>query len=218
MRTRDVQGLTRRVETTVRGYSGRIDQQSSSQYYGSVSFAIPTNKYDAFRDELEGLVNSRFITTNISSQNLLPQKLSIEEQQKQADTTLTNYKAERQRIITAHANAVQALQLQIDTATTPSETVVLLKQQLANENVSYLVQLNAVDRKIQSAQEWQKTVQTQDKELLNSVATVTGTVSIQWISIWDMARLYLPGYWIPAIFALLTFLSLLWDRKRFGTV
>ena len=86
MRTRDVQGLTRRVVTTVRGFDGRIDQESSSPEYGSVGFVIPQSKYDAFRDELESLVNSRFLTVNVSSQNLLPQKQSIEEQQKQADT------------------------------------------------------------------------------------------------------------------------------------
>jgi len=217
MRARDVQGLTRRVETTVRGYSGRIDQQSSSQQYGSISFAVPQSKYDAFRTELESLVPSRFLTTNISSQNLLPQKLSIEEQQKQADTALVNYRAERQKIITAHTNAVQALQTQINESTEQG-IISSLTQQLVSENSSYTVRLSSIDKRIQSAEEWQKAVQTQDQELLNNVATVTGTVSIQWISFWGIARLYLPGYWIPAIFAALTFLSLLWDRRRFGTV
>lgn len=217
MRTRDVQGLTRRVETTVRGFSGRIDQESSSSEYGSVSFAVPQSKYDAFRTELESLVGSRFLTTNISSQNLLPQKLSIEEQQKQADATLANYRTERQRIVAAHTNTVQMLQSKINDATEEG-SVALLTQQLANENASYLVQLQNADRNIQSAQEWQKAVRTQDQELLNNVATVTGTVSIQWISWWNIALLYLPGYWIPALFAALTCLSFLWDRRRYGTV
>ena len=115
MQTRDVQGLTRRVETTVRGYNGRIDQESSSPQYGYVSFVVPSAKYDAFRDELEALVGSRFLTVNISSQNLLPQKQSIEEQQKQADSALADYKAARQKVVNAHAGTVQSLQSQIDT-------------------------------------------------------------------------------------------------------
>ena len=82
MRTRDVPALTRKVETTVRGYDGRIDSESSSGTYGYVSFAVPQTKYDSFRAELEGLVGSRFLSVNISSQNLLSQKVSIEEQQK----------------------------------------------------------------------------------------------------------------------------------------
>ncbi|OHA17734.1 MAG: hypothetical protein A2664_03935 [Candidatus Taylorbacteria bacterium RIFCSPHIGHO2_01_FULL_46_22b] len=238
MSTRDVQGLTRRVETTVRGYDGRIDQQSSSPKYGSVSFALPQGKYDAFRAELESLVPSRFLTINISSQNLLPQKQNIEEQQKQADTTLSDYKTARQKLVNAHASKVQSLQSQIDADTqqlvtlraqteTPqlliqiqsvSDNVASLKKQLVNENASYTLQLNEADRNIKYAQDWQKAVQTQDQTLLDNVATVNGTVSIQWISYWNIARLYLPDYWIPFIFAVLAFFSLLFDRRRFGTL
>jgi len=238
MYTRDVQGLTRRVETTVRGYDGRIDSESSSPQYGSVSFAVPQSKYDAFRTELEGLVDGRFLTVNISSQNLLPQKQSIEAQQTQATTALSDYRAARQKIVNAHVNTVQSLQGRIDADTrdllalraqaqTPqvqaqiqslSDDLYSLNQQLANENTSYSAQLKNADANIKYAEDWQKAVQTQDKNLLDTVATVTGTVSIQWISLWETAQLYLPGYWIPAIFAALALLSYLRDRRRFGVV
>lgn len=214
MRTRDVPSLTRRVETTVRGYSGRIDQESSSPEYGSVSFALPQAKYEAFRTELETLVGSRFLTINISSQNLLAQKVSIEEQQKQADKNLADYKAARQKLVIAHANVVQSLQAKIDVAAATSSDRILYQQQLANENASYATQLKNADANIKYAQDWQKAVQTQDKVLLDNVATVTGTVSIQRISLWEIVLLYLPGYWIPFIFAVLTVLSYLNDRRR----
>src|SRR3989338_1814079 len=236
MRTRDVQCLTRRVVTTVRGYDGRIDQESSSPQYGSVGFVIPQSKYDAFRVELESLVNSRFLTVNVSSQNLLPQKQSIEEQQKQADDTLADYKAARQSIVNAHASAAKSLQSQI---VADAEELVslraqiqtpqiqaqiqavydewsLLNQQLANENASYSSQLRNADANIAYAEKWQTAVATQDQALLDNVETVTGFVSLQWISLWTMAQLYLQGYWIPTIFAVLAFLSYLWDRRRFA--
>jgi hypothetical protein len=232
--TRDVPSLTRRVETTVRGYSGRIDQESVSPKYGSVSFSVPQSRYDAFRTELEGLVGSRFLSVNISSQNLLAQKVSIEEQQKQADTTLADYKTTRQKIVSAHTSAVQSLQAKIDAdarqltalraePSTPqlliqiqtlSDEWTSLKQQLVRENASYATQLTNADANIKYAQDWQKAVQTQDKTLLDNVATVTGTVSVEWISLWDTVLLYLPDYWIPTIFALLTALSYLRDRRR----
>ena len=238
MRTRNVQELTRRVETTVRGYGGRVDQESSSPEYGSVSFAVPQSKYDEFRAELESLVGSKFLVTNISSQNLLPQKLSIEEQQKQAEKTLADYKTARQKIVSVHTSNVQDLQSKISVdeqqlvslraeTQTPqvliqiqavSDELVYLKQRLSGENASYAKQLDNADRNIKNAQDWQKAVETQDKALLDNVATVNGIISIQFISLWDMIRLYLPGYWIPFIFAVLSFISLLWDRKRFGTV
>jgi hypothetical protein len=214
MLTRDVLALTRRVETTVRGYDGRIDSESSAEKYGYVSFALPQAKYDAFRTELESLVGSRFITLNISSQNLLSQKVSIEEQQKQADTNLTDLKAARQRIVSAHTATVKALQAKIDASAATSTDRAIYLQQLAGENASYVSQLQNADANIKYAQDWQKAVQTQDKTLLDNVATVNGTVSIQWVSLWDTVLLYLPGYWIPAIFAALSFLSYLYDRRR----
>ena len=98
-----------------------------------------------------------------------------------------------------------------------SDDLATLKRQLADENKSYTAALNNADRNIKYAEDWRKAVQTQDQTLLDNVATVTGTVSIQWISLWDITRLYLPGYWIPTIFAVLAILSFLHDRRRFGT-
>lgn len=238
MQTRDVAGLTRRVETTVRGYEGRIDQISASPKSGYVSFVVPMSKYDAFRGELEAMVKSKFLTVNIQSSNMLPQKQGLEEQQKQADKTLAEYQASRLKIVDAHASTVKSLQSQIDAdnvrlaelrAQTPTydlqlqiqglvDEVASLKSQLVYENASYKSRLESVDSSIKYAKEWQTAVKTQDQELLDNVATVNGSVSIEWISLWDMVHTYLPGYWIPAIFALLTLVSFLWDRRRFGTV
>lgn len=234
MQTRDVQGLTRRAETTIRGYEGRIDQISSSKDYGYINFAISQSKYEAFRDEFEGLVGKRFLTVNISSQNLLSQKVSIEEQEKQAGETLADYQTARQKLVSTHASTVKSLQTQIAATTeqlvalralteTPeiaaeikavSDEVASLKSRLARENANYSVQLSSADARIKSIQDWQKAIATQDQKFLDNIATVNGTVSIQWISLWAIALLYLPGFWIPAIFAVLSVLSYLRDRKR----
>ena len=217
MQTRDVPALTRRVETTVRGYDGRIDNESSAEKYGYVSFALPQSKYGAFRNELEGLVGSRFLKVNISSQNLLSQKVSIEEQQKQADTSLADYKTARQKLVSAHASAVQSLQAKIDATSATSSERASLEQQLARENASYTRNLSNADANIKYAENWVKGVLTQDATLLANVATVTGTVSVEWISLWDLALLYLPGYWIPTIFAILAILSFNSDRRHSAT-
>ena len=238
MRTRDVSGLVRRVETTVRGYSGRVDQESASPQSGYVSFVVPISKYDSFRTELEALVNSRFLTLNIQSSNMLPQQLSIEDQQKQASSTIADYQTSRKKLVNSHASTVASLQSQIDSdanqlallraqPSTPGLQIQIqtvandwssLKNQLVNENAAYKSQLDSIDAAIKYTQDWQKSIGTQDQALLADVATVNGSVSIEWISLWDMAQAYLPGYWIPSIFGLLTILSFLWDRRRFGTV
>jgi hypothetical protein len=214
MQTRDVPALTRRVETTVRGFDGRIDNESSAEKYGYVSFALPQIKYEAFRTEIESLVGSRFLKVNISSQNLLSQKVSIEEQQKQADSALADYKTARQKLVSAHTSAVQALQAQIDDTKMTENERLLLREQLAEENTTYTRNLSNADANIKYAQDWVKGVQTQDSTLLANVATVNGTVSISWISFWEMAQLYLPNYWIPFIFATLAGTSFFFDRRR----
>lgn len=238
MRTRNVQKLTNRVETVVRGYEGRIDNQSSSAKYGSVSFAMPKEKFSAFRAELESLVGSKFITVNISSQNLLSQKVSVEEQQKQADKNLADYKTERQKFINSHNSTVATLQAKIDKANadlvslrsqtetaqilaqikTISDDLAYQKRLLDNENTSYKNQLSSFDSSVKYAEDWKKAVQTQDKTLLENVGTVTGTVSVQWISLWDTVLVYLPGYSLPIIFAVLTLISFAYDRRRLGVV
>lgn len=105
--------------------------------------------------------------------------------------------------------------IQIQTLTNETSS---LKQQILNENASYTVNLKNADMNIKYGEDWKKAVQTQDKALMDNVATVSGTISIQWISLWDITRLYLPAYWIPTIFAVLAFLSFLRDRRRFGIV
>jgi len=218
MQTRDVPALTRRVETTVRGYDGRIDNESSSEKYGYVSFALPQAKYDAFRAELESLIGSRFLKVNISSQNLLSQKVNIEEQQKQADKTLADYKIIRQKIVTTHMNVVQSLQTQIDATLVNSSERVTLENLLANENISYARNLSDADANIKYAQDWVTGVKTQDVKLLATVATVNGTISIEWISFFGMVLAYLPGFWIPTIFAVFAFLSFMNDRRHLKMV
>ena len=240
LRTRAVQELTRRVETTVRGFGGRIDQIASSQKSGYVSFVVPKSKYEAFRDELESFVGPRFLSINISSQNLLPQKISIEERQKQTEENLATLNADRKKLVSTHAQTVASLQTQIDadavqlatlraqTTTDPAQQAQIttqieavfidqanLKVRLTDENATYKQQLNSLDADIKYAQAELEGVKTQDQNLLDTVETVQGTVSINWISLWEIAQLYLPGFWIPAIFAALAVLAHAWHRRWF---
>jgi len=181
MLTRNLESLSRRVLTTVRGHGGRIDQESVSPTYGYVSFVVPMSTYEAFRTELESLVGSRFISVSISSENFLPQKQSIEEQQKQADTALATAQSVRAKLVATGASAEE---------------------------------IAAADARITWIKDWQKAIRTQDKALLDNLATVQGTVSLHWISVWELVQLYVPGYSIPGIFAALTLLSLWRDRRR----
>ena len=236
LRTRDVNGMTARVVTTVRGHEGRVDNTQSSEKYGYVQFVLPITQFESFKKEVEGMVGSRFLKVEMSAQNLLPQKQGIEEQQKQADSTLADYEASRVRIVSTHTSAAKSLQAQVsaqtamlsdlrgqpssverDTQILQLEAVLIeYQQRLVDENASYSKKLATADANIKYAKDRQGAIKTQDQNLLDNVATVNGTISVQWISYWEMARLYLPGYWIPAILALLAVLAFMWESGRLG--
>src|SRR3990167_9626227 len=97
---------------------------------------------------------------------------------------------------------------------TLSNELSMLKSRLTNENASYADELKNADANISYAEEWKNAVTKQDTALMDDIATVNGSVSISWIGLWEGAQLYLPGYWIPGICALLTILSYLSDRRR----
>ena len=233
--TRRVEELTRRVETIVRGYDGRIDQMSSAHRFGYVRFVVPASQFDLFRDEIESLVGSRFIDVEISSQNLLPQKISIEERQKLVEDNLESLKNERATLVATHESTIKSLQAQVDGQTAmlsdlneqpPSAERDLKVQQLEavlidyrsrieNENFSHTRKLASLDARIKDAETIVTAVKNDDQKLLDSVATLEGTISLRFVSLWDIARLYLPGYSIPAILAVLTVISFFYERRLF---
>src|SRR3989344_7430215 len=215
LRTRDVNSLTARVVTTVRGHDGRVDNTQSSEKYGYVQFVIPVTEFESFKQEVEGMVGARFLKVEMSAQNLLPQKQSIEERQKSVEQKIADLKVTRAQIVSAHAAAVKNLQSRIDDNMAEINTLVKisnepgvqarinalradrdsLKTQLSNENTLYTNKLKSYDSQIANASTTLTTVKTQDQNLLDNVATVNGTISLQWIRYWEMARLYLPGNW-----------------------
>ena len=47
--------------------------------------------------------------------------------------------------------------------------------------------------KLKMCKENLKTIQLQDSNLLDDVATVNGSISLNWINLWETADAYLPG-------------------------
>lgn len=203
IRTRNVQELTRRAETTVRGFGGRVDSSNTSEKWGSVSFALPAAKFEAFRDEIESFVGSRFITIETQTQNLLPQKQSIEEQKKQIEKNAADFRAQRKTLIANHNATLVSLQAQIN-ALAPELTAekAALQARINSENASYIRQLNSIDSMIKDTESGLEWVSKQDTTLLDNVATVRGTISLSWISIWDAVQLYISAGWLAFLFVI----------------
>ena len=231
VRTRNVDELGNRIQTIVRGYSGRIDGYSSSPKNGYVSFAVPADKLEVFRAELKNTVRAKFYTESVSSQNLLPQKQSIEEQQKQSESELSRLRSSRNALADSHNTIVASIQARLKTISTelaqlrsanPADPKITqltaeetkLRVDLAAENREYLSKLASLDSQIRSAEDTLASIKKQDQDLLDNVATVQGYITLNWISVWEIVDLYLPGPLLAWAFLAAAAAAYFWHRSR----
>lgn len=227
IRTRHVHELVSRLQTIVRGFGGRVDASSFSEKFGTVSFAVPADKFEAFRSEVKSLVPGKLYVEQTHTQNLLPQKQSIEEQQAQAQKNLDQLRSDRDKLTAEHNKTIASLQVQLNSvlkerAAIPSDDPRQaqlaaqesnLRVRIANENRDYQNKLASLEAQIRSAEDNVINIQKQDQTLLDNVATVNGTVSLNWISIWEMADLYLPGPLLAWLLALAALAAYFYNRR-----
>jgi len=223
IKTRKVEKTYTRVKTIIRGYGGRIDNSSLSEKYARLSFVVPKSDYDSFVEEVQGMFPEKFIKLSENTSNLLPQKQHIEEQTEQTNKTLDELKQDRTDLVKNHEEKVASLQKEVnrlngiiyslmgqrkDIPTT--DTIALQKineqinynlrlrntqnESLNNENNQYQKNLNALDQRISAQENRLIELDKQDTNLLNNVETVDGTISIRWISLFEIVNLYIPVY------------------------
>lgn len=229
LRTRQVAKLATHIQTMARGYGGRVDNISVNKESAYISFVVPKDKFAMFADELRTLVKPKFIEEIISAQNLLPEKQQIEKRTDVAEQTLSSVKKQRQELVDNHSVVVANLQKRINNysaqinglhnqfaATTSTERQQAIsnqiayvtrqqngvKQELVQENSRYETALRLSDANIAASEKRIDTLYEQDQDLLANVETVESSVSLQWISVWEIVELYVPIYWILSILTL----------------
>jgi hypothetical protein len=146
IRTRDVETLTTRVQTMVRGFNGRVDGSSSSEKFGYISFVVPASSLDAFRLEIKSLVPNKLYIEQTSTQNLLPQKQVIEEQRANVSNTLAQLADSRNQLVASHLSRISGLQSRLkaiakESLGLPPEDP--KQQQLAAEKISLQKKINS---------------------------------------------------------------------------
>jgi hypothetical protein len=221
IRTRDVTSTGAKIETIVRGSTGRVDSSSLGDEYGHVSFSIPSDKFILFREQIKDLTHAKLFTENINSENLLPQKQSIEERQEEVDKNLSTLTAKRAEIIKNHNYAESIYQQQTSKLQTEenlllaelyrnmatperkAEINIRLQQISAeksaintnrsNENRNYKNKLAQIDEEIKWAEENKQYIEKEDKNFAENLDTVSGYISLTKINLWGIADLYAPG-------------------------
>ncbi len=233
IQTGNVQNLADRVTATVRGLGGRVDSINNSSESGYLAFVIPADKFETFRSQIKGLVNYRFYSETTQSENMLPEKLNIEDRQTQTSNSINQLASDKNQLIQNHARTVASLNSQLQTAnkklsdlqnqtTTDANLAMQIeaqKQDLANqiknlqnrlssENYNYSNQLDSLNSQIQDQQDILAGLDKQTSSLLNNVATVNGTISLEQINSWQIFNAYVPaGYWVTGILLILALVT-----------
>jgi hypothetical protein len=243
IKTRNVQGTVNSVKNIIKGNDGRIDNFYSSEKRGSISFVVAKSKFDQFRDEVSALTNAKLYIETISSENLLTQKQGIESQMNSALTTLEQLKAQKTALNTKHTQAVNSINNQLSIIQTQlvqirnsisnatntiaisalrnQESVLInqedsAKQRLSAENRSFASQNSNLDNQISNWNANLENVNKQDTQFTNNIETVSGNVYVNWISLWQMAKLFSPVH--PTI-VIIVLIIILWNiLARFALV
>jgi hypothetical protein len=223
--SRHVEESVQRIQVSIRGFGGRIDSSSSAERSGFVTFAVPADRFDGFKNEIKNLFGERFYSEHINTENLLPQKESIENQQQGAQKTLDQLRMELNRLIKNHSRIVAAIQSEIDAnavelANLRAEVaedrirreIIFnriwelsrknsdLGNCLHNENRQFSSNQYSYHSQIRNQEFNLANLDEQDRHLMKTVATVRGSISLSWISIWEIIDLYVPLYWLAALF------------------
>ena len=234
IKTRDVSDVVKDVKNIIKGADGRIDNFYSSEKRGQISFVVAKSKFDAFRDEVEAVTHSKLYSENISSQNLLSQKQSIEEQTNSIVKTLGDLNKEKEALTVKHNQIVgpinnEILRIQIELAairlnisnTSDSSAILALRnqetilvnedatqrQKLSAENNNYLVKKQNLEDLITNYNESLTSVNKQDSQFTDNIETVNGSIYVNWVSLWEIAETFSP---IPPVIIIIILIFLIW--------
>lgn len=243
IKTRKVADVVQEVTNIIKGSDGRVDNSNSSEKYGRVSFVVPKSKFESFKDQIENIAHQKLYTENISSKNLLNQKQNIEEQTGNIVNTLANLQNQKANLLTKHDQALATINKELarlKTEITAVKTVInqttdeailvqlriqensLLKQEttqkqkLATENSTYTIQNQNLDNLINNSNNNLTNVNKQDDQFTNNIETVNGYVKVDWVNLWQMAKLFSPIH--PTIVVIILVIILWIFSKRKGYI
>ncbi len=88
------------------------------------------------------------------------------------------------------------------------------KQKISTENANYQNQNKSLSEQISNTKNTIKDISTQDKQFTENVETVNGSVSIQWISIWQLTQIFSPIHPVLIIAILLIVIWYILRKKN----
>ncbi|MFA5991547.1 MAG: hypothetical protein WC794_04880 [Candidatus Doudnabacteria bacterium] len=238
VQARQVLQTAESTQVIIRGLKGRMDSFSASDKSAYISFALPEEKLNQLRTELKSLVGARFIIETTRGENLLPEKQSLEQQNSDAQNQLSQLRVERDQLVTKHSQVISSLKTQLASAKKElaniqersaydltfavanqarleelQKQISGLNNQIINENNAYESNLAYQDEQIKYQTDYIAGLVKQDNNLMDSVATVQGTISFTQINWMEYVNAYIPLYWFGLLFVGLSLLAYYFHRR-----
>lgn len=237
IKTRNVQKVVNDVNNIVKGMDGRVDSMNSSERNGYITFVVAKSDFESFKTQIAMLTSAKLYSENISSQNLLSTKQNIEEQTTNVENSLASLNTQKKNLETSHTQTIAAMNSELysirvqlaavrlniasSTSTTDAATLAswrsqeqnLLNQELATnqkigrENASYSAQKQSTENQITYQNANLTSIKQQDTKFTNNIETVSGTISVSWVSVWQLIRIYSP---ISPIWIIIILIILIW--------
>lgn len=240
LKTREVEDVSTRILTIVRGNGGRVDNASIAEKYASISFVVPKDNLLQFKTEIKSLVGKKFYVESLHIQNLLPEKVGIENTTENVENSLEATKADLDSLTKKHNTVIADYQKQLNVVTINIQalraevtTDTVRQKQIKAEISSLVFRQGALQRQISDENKWYgwdsarleqdikiKQTQlddlgTQETNLLDNVETVQGYVSVQWVSVWQMINIFVPYLWAWVIgFCILALIFNYFSKRR----
>jgi len=221
LKTRKVEEVARDVKDAIRDAKGRIDNQTVATQYAHINFVIPESEFDDFKDEIKSLTYAKLYTDRIDSDNKLSTKQQIEEEDKNASMTLAQLQKEKKDLDTAHTKKIASLEASLRKTNTELndirkaisvtdrdnavayDNLVIQEQNLINsqstilsntnnENFSYNDKSTRLNEQISTVNSNLVAIDDKDKDFMQDIATVNGSVEVRFITHWEMAKIYAP--------------------------
>lgn len=234
IQTRNVKNILREVKGAIKVANGRIDSLNENPKNSYVRFVVPKVNFESFKEEIESITHEKLITENISSENLLNQKQSIEEQQQNANNSLASLQQQQKDLLAKHTQTKNKLQSEI--ANLQNQLYVMdpgpegfnqddlalrqdlfnkiaqKNQQIISENSNFNTNNQNINNQINSVNSQIAGIKQQDTNFTDNIETVNGSISVKWISLWQLARIFSPIS--PVIIIIILVIGLWYFLKR----
>jgi len=207
IQTRNVKRIVLDIKNVVRDVNGRVDSSNENPKNGYVSFVIPKNNFENFKDQIAGITNEKLIIENISSDNLLSQKQSIEQEQNSANASLASLQQQQKNLISKHTENIMILRSNF--------MGIELEQELASENSSFNANNQNLKNQIENVNSQLSYIAKQDSNFTDNIETVSGSISVRWVSLWELAKIFLPVSPVIIIILIVIIFWLIFRKKSY---